>query len=146
MYTIINSNSLKDFNTWSALFNCLFEEEKQKVLSTPKDELIDFINNKKRLLSEIGIKFYKKTEYFHGTYYKNISNELKHSLGNNDLNITMDILSGAKKIKELTESTLFRRVATFILFIIKNFNPEDELDKKIKELEEKINFLKSLKD
>lgn len=146
MYTIINSNSLKDFNTWSASFHCLFDEEKQKVLSTPKDELIDFINNKTKLLSEIGIKFYKKTEYFYGTYYKNISNELSSSLSGKDLNTTMDILSGAKKIEELTESTLFNKVATFILFIIKNFNPEDELDKKIKELEEKINFLKSLKD
>lgn len=144
MYTIINSNSLSNFNTWSASFHCLFEEEKQKVLSTPKDELINFINNKTRLLNEIGITFTRYTDY--GTYYKNISNELKHSLNNHDLNITMDILSGAKKIEKLTESTLFRRVATFILFIIKNFNPEDELDKKIKELEEKINFLKSLKD
>ena len=144
MYTITNSNSLKDFNTWSASFHCLFEEEKQKVLSTPKDELIDFINNKTKLLNEIGIKFTRYTDY--GTYYKNISNDLRNSLNGTDLNITMDILSGAKKIEELTESTLFRRVATFILFIIKNFNPEDELDKKIKELEEKINFLKSLKD
>ena len=146
MYKIINSNSLKDFNTWSASFHCLFEEEKQKVLSTPKDELIDFINNKTRLLSEIGIKFYKKTEYFYGTYYKNISNDLRNSLSVTDLNITMDIISCAKKIEELTESTLFNKVASFILFIIKNFNQEDELDKKIKELEEKINFLKSLKD
>lgn len=144
MYTIVNSSSLSNFNNWSASFHCLFEEEKQKVLSTPKDELINFINNKTRLLNEIGITFTRYTDY--GTYYKNISNELKHSLNNHDLNITMDILSGAKKIEKLTESTLFRRVATFILFIIKNFNPEDELDKKIKELEEKINFLKSLKD
>ena len=145
MYTIINSNSLKDFNTWSVSFYCLFKEEKQKVLSTPKDELIDFISNKTKLLNEVGITFTRYTDYY-GTHYKNISNELKHSLGYHDLNITMDILSGAKKIEELIESTLFRRVATFILFIIKNFNPEDELDKKIKELEEKINFLKSLKD
>ncbi len=145
MYTIINSNSLKDFNTWSASFYCLFKEERQKVLSTSKDELIDFINNKTKLLNEIGITFTRYTDY-DGTFYKNISNELKHSLSNHDLSITMGILSGAKKIEELTESTLFRRVATFILFIIKNFNPEDKLDKKIKELEEKINFLKSLKD
>ena len=144
MYTIVNSSSLSNFNTWSASFHCLFEKEKQKVLSTPKDELIDFINNKTRLLSEIGIKFTRYTDY--GTYYKNISNDLRNSLNGTDLNITIDILSGAKKIEELTESTLFRRVATFILFIIKNFNPEDELDKKIKELEEKINFLKSLKE
>ena len=144
MYTIINSSSLSNFNTWSASFHCLFEEEKQKVLSTPKDELIDFINNKKKLLSELGIKFTIYTDY--RTYHKNISNDLKHSLSNPELNTTMDILSGAKKIEELTELTLFNRVATFILFIIKNFNPEDELDKKIKELEEKINFLKSLKD
>lgn len=144
MYTIINSNSLKDFNTWSASFHCLFDEEKKKVLSTPKDELIDFINNKTKLLNDIGIIFTRYTDY--GTYYKNISNELKHSLSGSDLNITMDILSGAKKIEELTESTLFNKVASFILFIIKNFNPKYELDKKIKELEEKINFLKSLKD
>ena len=144
MYTIINSNSLKDFNTWSASFHCLFDEEKKKVLSTPKDELIDFINNKTKLLSEIGITFTKYINY--GTYYKNISNNLNSSLSGTDLNITMDILSGAKKIEELTESTLFNKVASFILFIIKNFNPEYELDKKIKELEEKINFLKSLKD
>lgn len=144
MYTIINSNSLKDFNTWSASFHCLFDEEKKKVLSTPKDELIDFINNKTKLLSEIGITFTKYTNY--GTYCKNISNNLSSSLSGTDLNITMDILSGAKKIEELTESTLFNKVASFILFIIKNFNPEYELDKKIKELEEKINFLKSLKE
>ena len=121
MYTIINSNSLKDFNTWSSSFHCLFEEEKQKVLSTPKDELIDFINNKTKLLNEIGITFTRYTD--HGTYYKNISNELKRSLNSTDLNITMDILSCAKKIEELTEA--IKKVSfkkkNFVRFVLKKY-------------------------
>ncbi len=134
MYTIINSSSLSNFNTWSASFHCLFEEEKQKVLSTPREEIVDYINKKTHLL--------RNTDFV----FKNLHMTIKNSFSNRDLNSTIDIISGDKYLNNIICSSDFNRIATFILFIIKDFNIEKKIDEKIKEFEEKINFLKSLKD
>lgn len=134
MYTIVNSSSLSNFNTWSASFYCLFEKEKQKVLSTPREEIVDYINNKTHLL--------RNTDFV----FKNLHMTIKNSFSNSDLNSTIDIISGDKYLNNIICSSDFNRIATFILFIIKDFNIEKKIDEKIKELEEKINFLKSLKE
>ena len=134
MYTIVNSISLSNFNTWSASFHCLFEKEKQKVLSTPREEIVDYINNKTHLL--------RNTDFV----FKNLHMTIKNSFSNSDLNSTIDIISGDKYLNNIICSSDFNRIATFILFIIKDFNIEKKIDEKIKELEEKINFLKSLKE
>ena len=134
MYTIVNSSSLNNFNTWSASFYCLFEKEKQKVLSTPREEIVDYINNKTHLL--------RNTDFV----FKNLHMTIKNSFSNSDLNSTIDIISGDKYLNNIICSSDFNRIATFILFIIKDFNIEKKIDEKIKELEEKINFLKSLKE
>lgn len=134
MYTIVNSSSLNNFNTWSASFHCLFEKEKQKVLSTPREEIVDYINNKTHLL--------RNTDFV----FKNLHMTIKNSFSYSDLNSTIDIISGDKYLNNIICSSDFNRIATFILFIIKDFNIEKKIDEKIKELEEKINFLKSLKE
>ena len=134
MYTIVNSSSLNNFNTWSASFHCLFEKEKQKVLSTPREKIVDYINNKTHLL--------RNTDFV----FKNLHMTIKNSFSNSDLNSTIDIISGDKYLNNIICSSDFNRIATFILFIIKDFNIEKKIDEKIKELEEKINFLKSLKE
>ena len=134
MYTIVNSSSLSNFNTWSASFHCLFEKEKQKVLSTQREEIVDYINNKTHLL--------RNTDFV----FKNLHMTIKNSFSNSDLNSTIDIISGDKYLNNIICSSDFNRIATFILFIIKDFNIEKKIDEKIKELEEKINFLKSLKE
>jgi len=142
MYKIISSSELKNFDTWSALFYCLFEEERNKVLNTPRDEIVEYINKQIVSFKILEFNFTKYTNY--GTDYKNISNELKNSLSNNDLNKAISILSGEENIVDKSEKTLFNKIATFVLFIIKTFDPRSKVDIKIKELEEKLIFLKSL--
>ena len=116
MYTIVNSISLSNFNTWSASFHCLFEKEKQKVLSTPREEIVDYINNKTHLL--------RNTDFV----FKNLHMTIKNSFSNSDLNSTIDIISGDKYLNNIICSSDFNRIATFILFIIKDFNIEKKID------------------
>lgn len=146
-FTIVSSSDLVQFNNWSAKYHMLLQEEKQFVLNNTRLFVEQFIQQKLQLISTIEKKFaIQPATSFSRSMYKDLNMDHYDMISSTDLNKAMAIVKGEADITSITRTTEFNKLAAFILFVIKDIDIDSSIEPMIAELENKLAFLKSLKD